>query len=45
MRSPLGPTLLNAFICFHERTWLEQCPDEFKPVYYRRYEDNIFALF
>ena len=28
-----------------KKKWLEQCPDEFKPVYYRRYVDDIFVLF
>ena len=45
MGSPLGPTLANAFPCFYEKEWLEQCPEEFKPVYYRRYVDDIFVLF
>ena len=45
MGSPLGPTIANAFLCFYEKKWLEQCPDKFKPVYYRRYVDVIFVLF
>ena len=45
MASPLGPTLANVFLCFHEQIWLNECPDEFKPVYYRRYVDDIFVLF
>ena len=45
MGSPLGPTLANAILCFYEKKWLEQCPEEFKPVYYRRYVDDIFVLF
>ena len=45
MGSPLGPTLANAFLCFYEKKWLEQCHDEFKLVYYRRYVDDIFVLF
>ena len=45
MRSPLGPTLANAFLCFHEQVWLNYCPYEFKPVYYRRYVDDILVLF
>ena len=45
MGSPLGPTLANAFLSFYEKKWLEQCPDKFKPVYYRRYVDVIFVLF
>ena len=44
MDSPLGPTLANVFLCFNERKWLEECPSEFKPVFYRRYVDDIFAL-
>ena len=45
MGSPLGPSLANAFLCFHEQIWLNDCPEDFKPVYYRRYVDDIFALF
>ena len=45
MGSPLGPTLANPFLCFYEKKWLEQCPEKFKPVYYRRYVDNTFVLF
>ena len=25
MGSPLGPTLANVFMCFHEATWLNDC--------------------
>ena len=32
-------------MCFHEQIWLNECPDEFKPVYYRRYVDDICVLF
>ena len=45
MGSPLGPTLANVFLCHHERKWLEDCPDNFRPVYYKRYVDDIFVLF
>ena len=45
MGSPLGPTLANAFLCFHEKIWLNEYPDEFKPAYYRRSVDNILVLF
>ena len=44
MGSHLGATLANAFLCFHEQTWLNEHPDEFKLVYYRRYVDEIFVL-
>ena len=45
MGSPLGPTLANAFLCHYENTWLNECPSKFKPVVYRHYVDDIFALF
>ena len=45
MNSPLGPTLANAFLCFHEQIWLNECPNEFKLAYYRRYVDDVFVLF
>ena len=45
MGSPLGPTVANAFLCFHEQIWLNECPDELKPVSYRGYIDDIFVLF
>ena len=45
MGSPLGPTLANIFMCNFERKWLDKCPAAFKPIYYRRYVDDIFVLF
>ena len=33
MGSPLDPTFSNVFLCFHEQIWLNECPDEFKPLY------------
>ena len=44
MGLPLGHALTNAFLCFCEKKWLEQCPDKFKAVYYRRYVEDIFVL-
>ena len=38
-------SLANAFLCHHETKWLNDCPDKFKPVFYRRYADDIFVLF
>ena len=43
--SPLGPTLANIFLCYHESNWLKDFPKDFKPVYYKRYVHNIFVLF
>ena len=45
MGSPLGQTLANAFMCHYEKVWLEECPSEFKPTFYRRYVDDIFVTF
>ena len=46
MGSPLGPSLANAFLRFHEQIiWHNDYPEDYKPVYYRRYVDDIFALF
>ena len=35
----------NVFMSFYEIKWLEQCPKNFKPFFYRRYVDGIFVLF
>ncbi|KAG1698807.1 hypothetical protein GQR58_005637 [Nymphon striatum] len=45
MGLPLGPTMVNIFMCFHEENWLDNCPAQFKPVLYRRYVDDTFLLF
>ena len=45
MGSPSGPALANIFMCSFEGTWLRNCPNDFKPVFYRRYIDDIFVLF
>ena len=45
MGSPLGPTLANVFLCYHENIWLQNCPSEFKTIIYRRYVDDTFLLF
>ena len=41
MGSPLGPSLTNASLCHHETKWLNDCPNEFKPVFYKSYVDGI----
>ena len=43
--SPLGPTLANSFLCYHEKRWLDKCPEEFKPLFYRQHVDDIFVHF
>ena len=45
MGSPLGPTLANLFLCHYESIWLDNCPIKFRPVYYRRYVDDVFMMF
>jgi len=45
MGLPLGPTFANIFMCFNEKIWLDDCPEDFKPVLYRRYIDDTFILF
>ena len=45
MGSPLGPTLANVFLCYHEKIWLQNCPSEFKHFIYRRYVNDAFLLF
>ena len=41
----VSPTLADIFMGFHEQVWLNNCPSEFKPVFYRRYVDDTFLLF
>ena len=45
MGSPLGPSLADAFLAHHEQNWLDSCPLEYRPSYYRQYVDDIFVLF
>ena len=45
MDSPLGSTLANAFLVYHQKSWLKNCSLEYRPLYYRRYVDDIFVLF
>ena len=45
MGSCLGPSMANIFLCHHEDIWLQNCPSNFKPIYYRRYIDDTFILF
>jgi hypothetical protein len=44
MGSPLGPTLANVFLCYHEQQWLDNCPAGYKPSYYKRFVDDICIL-
>lgn len=41
----LGPPFAYVFSCFHEDKWIDDCPDFFKPVLYKRFFDDTFLLF
>ena len=43
--STLGPPLVNAFLAHHEQNWLDSWKLEYRPLYYRRYVNDIFVLF
>ena len=45
MGLPLGPTFANIFLCHWEKIWLRDCPQEFKPILYKRYLDDTFLVF
>ena len=35
----------NASLVYYEKNWLKLCPLEYRPLYYRRYVNDIFVLF
>ena len=43
--SHLAPILANEILSRHETNWLNDCPSQFKPLYYRHYVDDSFILF
>ena len=45
MGSPIGPTMANIFMNYMESKFLQSCPTEFKPLFYRRYVDDTFTIF
>ena len=45
MASPLDQALANIFMCSFENKCLTDCPYSLKPVFHRRYFDDIFVLF
>ena len=45
MGSPLGPVLANVFMCNFESKWPRDCPNDFRPVFYRRYIHDICTAF
>ena len=44
MDLPLGPILANICMCFNEIIWLSHSSASFKPVFYKRYVDDVFLL-
>ena len=45
MGSPLAPTLANLFLSHWEQIWLNTCPNNCKPTFFKRYVDDTFVLF
>ena len=45
MASPLGAVFANIFTSSFESKWLQDRPNDFKPVFYRRYMYDVFVLF
>ena len=41
----LGTSLVNVFLCHHETKWLKDRAKKFKPVFQKRYVDDIFISF
>ena len=45
MGSPLRPLFADYFLLWHETNWLNNCPSNFKPVFYHHHGDDCFLLF
>ena len=45
MGSPLGLTLINAFLCHFEKQWRSDFPQDFCGNTFRKYVDDIFVTF
>ena len=45
MWSPLGPALVNIFMCSFEIEWVKDCAHGLKSVFYRWNVHHIFDLF
>ena len=44
MGQPLSAPLANIFLCYHEQKWLEEWPEEIRPVFYKRYVDDTYII-
>ena len=45
MGNPMAPTIANIFLCDLETKFLETCPSNCSPIFYRRYLDDTFVIF
>ena len=45
MGSPLSAILANTYLCHYEKIWLNECPQTFRPIHYKRYMDDTFLCF
>ena len=43
--NPAAPALANVFMCNLEEKLLDECPQNFKPICYKRYLDDTFVVF
>ena len=44
MGSPIGPSVANTFLAYHEENWWDSCSLECRSWYDRQYVDHIFVL-
>ena len=45
MGSPIGPAFANIFMCHLEEKMMSTCPNNCRPIIYKRYVDDTFAAF
>ena len=45
MGSPLGPSLANAFLAYHEQNGPDSCSLEYRPLYYQQNVEDILVVF
>ena len=45
MGAPASCVYANVFLCHHEQQWLEDCPQQFAPIYFKRYLDDCLVIF
>ena len=45
MGNPLAPAMAIIYLCHLEKQIFDNCPQIFRPSFYRRYLDDTFAIF